>query len=168
LSGPDAFVATLGGARILASDQVRIVREAGEAARGGLAPVALQPGQTTVWDGRWAFEGGAPGQTISALAGQAAGLSPADRARLHGIPASDRPSLPVLRDVDGHVWLPSLAMAALGDHIEGTKGLVRSLVGPRFSAACGLVRREDEIGQSPAWRNRILRPMLGRKIRADG
>jgi tRNA(Ile)-lysidine synthase len=49
-----AFVATLAGARIEAeAAQVRFLREAGEAARGGLAPLSLGAGQIGVWDGRF-------------------------------------------------------------------------------------------------------------------
>jgi tRNA(Ile)-lysidine synthase len=48
------FVATLAGARIEADvDRARFHREPGEAARGGLAPITLQAGETGVWDGRF-------------------------------------------------------------------------------------------------------------------
>lgn len=49
-----AFVATLAGARIEAGRvHVRFRREAGEAARGGLASIGLRAGETAVWDGRF-------------------------------------------------------------------------------------------------------------------
>jgi tRNA(Ile)-lysidine synthase len=48
LRGPDAFTATLAGARVLAGDDVRLVREAGEAARGGLHSQVLPPGEPVV------------------------------------------------------------------------------------------------------------------------
>lgn len=49
-----SFVASLAGARIEADpDRVRFLREPGEAARGGLAPMRLEAGETGVWDGRF-------------------------------------------------------------------------------------------------------------------
>jgi tRNA(Ile)-lysidine synthase len=147
LRGPGAFTATLAGARVLAgADEVRLAREAGEAARGGLPPLDLPPGQTVVWDGRWALGADAGGLRIQALAGLAARLGPKDAAALRGIPASDRPSLPVLRDAEGSVRLVRLATAGHDDHIDGAAGCVRVLVEPRFKAACGLIQREDGIG----------------------
>jgi tRNA(Ile)-lysidine synthase len=54
LVAAEPFVATLAGARVEAGrDQVRFLREAGEAARGGLAPITLKAGETGVWDGRF-------------------------------------------------------------------------------------------------------------------
>jgi tRNA(Ile)-lysidine synthase len=54
LAGDGEVAATLAGARIEAdAAQVRFRREPGESARGGLAPLALQAGETGVWDGRF-------------------------------------------------------------------------------------------------------------------
>lgn len=54
LAGTTVFVASLAGARIEAGpDHVRFLREVGEAARGGLAPLSLKAGETGVWDGRF-------------------------------------------------------------------------------------------------------------------
>ncbi|HZZ32893.1 MAG TPA: tRNA lysidine(34) synthetase TilS [Phenylobacterium sp.] len=54
LVGDDAFIVSLAGARIEADGEiVRFRREPGEAARGGLAPLSLRPGETGVWDGRF-------------------------------------------------------------------------------------------------------------------
>jgi tRNA(Ile)-lysidine synthase len=54
LTEPAPFVATLAGARVEAGAQeVRFLREPGEAARGGLAPIRLKAGETGVWDGRF-------------------------------------------------------------------------------------------------------------------
>lgn len=48
------FAASLAGARVeVEAIQVRFLREPGEAARGGLAPLRLQAGETAVWDGRF-------------------------------------------------------------------------------------------------------------------
>jgi tRNA(Ile)-lysidine synthase len=54
LAGAELFVASLAGARVEAGAlHVHFLREAGEAARGGLAPIALKAGETGVWDGRF-------------------------------------------------------------------------------------------------------------------
>lgn len=54
LTADASFTATLAGARIEADGgAVRFRREPGEAARGGLAPLALNAGETGVWDGRF-------------------------------------------------------------------------------------------------------------------
>ena len=54
LIGDAPFTASLAGARIEAdTEHVRFLREPGEAARGGLAPIRLQAGETGVWDGRF-------------------------------------------------------------------------------------------------------------------
>jgi len=148
LRGPETFIAALGGARVMAAAGVRLTRESGEAARGGLEPLDLRVGEAAVWDGRWEVGAGAPGLRVQALAGLAARLAPADAATLAGVPASDRPSLPVLRDGEGRVRLARLATAGHDDHIEGAIGRVRLLVEHRFKAACGLMRREQDIGTS--------------------
>jgi tRNA(Ile)-lysidine synthase len=168
LRGPGSFTASLGGARVMAADGVRLTREAGEAARGGLQPLDLGMGEAAVWDGRWEVCAGAPGLRVQALAGLAARLEPADAAVLAGVAASDRPSLPVLRDGGDRVRLARLATAGHDDHIEGAVGRVRLLVEHRFKAACGLMRREQDIGTTAAWRSSIRHPMLERKVRANG
>jgi len=54
LVGEDEFIASLAGARVEAAPGVvRFQREAGEAARGGLARLKLMAGETAVWDGRF-------------------------------------------------------------------------------------------------------------------
>jgi tRNA(Ile)-lysidine synthase len=146
LAGPQAFVAGLAGARIVAGDMVRLTREAGEGARGGLLSLDLEPGQSQVWDGRWQIEARAPGFRVGALAGSAAALNSEDTRRLRAIPASDRPSLPVLHDLGGQLRLVCLATAGQEDHKDREGGLFRMLVARRFEAACGLIEREDEIG----------------------
>ncbi|WP_454761398.1 tRNA lysidine(34) synthetase TilS [Caulobacter segnis] len=128
----ETFAATLSGARIEAGDDVLICRDAGETARGGLAPLDLAPGQTGVWDGRWEVTAGDAPLTVSALKGRATSLSAADRARLVAIPASARPALPlILSPLDG----PDLAP-------EGG-GRARLLVLGRFEAAVGLIDQES-------------------------
>jgi tRNA(Ile)-lysidine synthase len=165
LRGAQDFTAGLAGARILAGQAVRLTREAGEAARGGLAPIELEPGQDAVWDGRWAVRANEAGVRVEALSGLAARLSAGDAALLRGVPASDRPSLPVLRDATGSI---RLAKTRSSDNMMDGVVDVHGLVQPRVRAACGLIVREDQIGRTPAWRDPIIRPMLGRKLRADG
>ena len=54
LAGAEPFTAGLAGARIEAdTSRARFRREAGEVARGGLAPLRLQAGEMAVWDGRF-------------------------------------------------------------------------------------------------------------------
>lgn len=54
LRGADPFAATLAGAAVIATAAtVRVQREPGEAARGGLATITVGPGETAVWDGRF-------------------------------------------------------------------------------------------------------------------
>lgn len=120
LLGAESFVATLAGARIEAENgMVRIFREAGEARRGGIAPLT-PPG---VWDGRFEI---ASGHEVRQVSGIARRLSPQDQARLSDFPAAARGALPALIAVDGSVRL----------------GPLDSLVGERLRAAAGLVQRE--------------------------
>jgi tRNA(Ile)-lysidine synthase len=146
LRSDEAFTTGLGGARVSASAGVRLAREAGEAARGGLAAVDLPPDEAVVWDGRLELTARTPGWRVQALSGLARRLEDADIAVLRDIPASDRPSLAVLRHADGRVRLVRLASAGEGDHKDEAVGAVRMLGEHRFKAACGLIQREDDIG----------------------
>lgn len=122
LRGSAPFVATLAGARIEADDvTVRIFREAGEAARGGLAPMR-PPG---VWDGRFEI---AAGHEVRRLAGLARRLAPDAQVSLRALPPAARGALPVIVDEDGAIDLAA----------------VESLVGARLHAAAGLVQREPD------------------------
>jgi len=109
------------------------VRDAGQAARGGLAPAALPCGEPRVWDGRFELRGDRPGLTVRALAGLAARLEPAQRRLLREVPAPARPALPALVQADGRVTCPILA---------GNSGLARDLVHDRMRAACGAIMKE--------------------------
>ena len=63
--GGERFVSTLAGARIEADGGVvRIAREPGEAARGGLQPRDLPLRQEVVWDGRFAVTAHTPGLIV--------------------------------------------------------------------------------------------------------
>jgi tRNA(Ile)-lysidine synthase len=121
----EPVTATLAGARIEAdADEVRFLREAGEAARGGLAPLQLAAGDTGVWDGRFEISAERPFE-VRTLRSLAARLGGADRAALRPIPARARPALPV---------------SVEGDDVRLLKA--RPLALERLHAACGLVERE--------------------------
>jgi tRNA(Ile)-lysidine synthase len=126
--------ASLAGARVEAdADRILVVREAGEARRGGLAPLALRPGETVVWDGRWEMTAKAPGLEARALAGLARRLAPDQRRALAALPAPARPGLPAIVDAEGAVSSPLLGTSPVR---------LVSLAEDRLRAAAGLVGRE--------------------------
>ncbi len=130
LAGPEAFTATLAGAKILAeAGQIVFVRNAGERARGGLAPITL-PG---VWDGRYEIAGEGEAQ---ALGGLISSLPADQRRNLAGIPAPARPSLPVIV-LGGAVSCPVLAAVSNSD--------IQGLVLGRFLTACGVYAHERDL-----------------------
>jgi tRNA(Ile)-lysidine synthase len=138
VNGAEPFTATLAGARIEAIvDAVRFMRDAGESARGGLAPLDLIANELTVWDGRFEIVADRLGLTATALKGYASRLPAAERDALKAVPAAARPALPVVIDSSGAVSCPLLA---------GTSSVqVRSLVLERFCAAVGLIQREADL-----------------------
>lgn len=134
LAGPGPVSATLCGSKIIAGDtQVLIARDAGEAARGGLQPMALRLGEAVVWDGRFELTADRAGLTVRPLAGLAARLDPAERRALAILLSLARPALPAIVDADGRVTCPFLA-----------GGPVRAidLVQARMQAACGAISQE--------------------------
>ena len=134
LAAGESFSTTLAGARIEADAvEVRLMRDAGEMARGGLAPMTLAPGRAQVWDGRFETVSETGGE-IRPLKGLAAALSRPEREEILRFAAHARPSLPVLTQSPG--LSPVLAARA---------GRVRALAGPRLWAACGLVAHEGDI-----------------------
>jgi len=147
LVGGDAFVATLGGARIEASDHdVRLEREAGEAARGGLAPLGLEAGRPVIWDGRFEIAADQAGLVVEPLRGQGARLDPRDRAVLGSIPAAARLALPVWRKLDDEGAWARLALDDVHDHLGYNGVRCRALCEERLAACAGVVSREAEIG----------------------
>ena len=97
LNAAEDFTATLVGARIEALGETVIVgREAGEMRRRPVPDVALEPGRSAVWDGRYEITAREPGWTVTAAIGRLNALSRADRAIVNTIPARARASLPVL------------------------------------------------------------------------
>jgi tRNA(Ile)-lysidine synthase len=150
LKTEQAFVATLGGARIESvQDRLVLEREAGEAARGGLAPLPLEAGRPVVWDGRFEIVADQPGLVVEALRGQGSRLGPDDRAALAGIPAAARPALPLWRKLDDRVAPPRLAVAPPHPHLRYNGVRCRVLCEERLAAASGAVTREAEIGAIP-------------------
>jgi tRNA(Ile)-lysidine synthase len=140
LQSGEAFAATLSGARVEAVEDILICRDAGETARGGLAPLDLDPGQTGVWDGRWEVTAGATPLTVNALKGKASSLRSPQRAQLSATPAPARPSLPLILRPGAAPYTPALDGPDLAD--EGS-GRARPLVLDRFRAAIGLIDQES-------------------------
>ena len=134
LRGGAVFRTALRGARIIADqDEVLFARDAGEVRRGGLAALALEPGQLSVWDGRFELVAARGGLTVQPLAGLAARLPAAERSALRALPAAARPGLPALVDANGAVTCPVLA---------GGAATARALVQARFRAASGAISKE--------------------------
>jgi tRNA(Ile)-lysidine synthase len=134
LSGEEGFTATLAGARVQADETVTIGRDAGERARGGLRPVAVEPGRPAVWDGRFEVTSASQG-TVQALGGLAARLPEAQRAALKAAPGWLRPALPAFVEPEGEVSCP----------VTGGPARACSLVAERLLAACGVITREREL-----------------------
>lgn len=134
LRGDGEVVATLAGARIeTVADEVRIAREAGEARRDGLQPLALAAGGAGVWDGRFEVEAGAQGLEVRALRGLARRLPQDQQRGLTAAPAAARAALPAIVTDDGGVSCPLLG---------ASPARVESLIEGRLRAAAGLIARE--------------------------
>lgn len=136
-SGADVTT-VLAGARIEANgDHVLIMREPGELARSGAAPIALQPGVETVWDGRFALTVAEPGWSAASASGRLSALPPVDRARLQPLPAAARAAMPVLiRDGSGDTRLAG----------EGTE--IAGLVEQRLALALDTTPHEGALDRS--------------------
>ncbi len=135
LAGEGEVAATLAGAKLIAdASRILIVRNPGEAARGGLAPLALAPGETRVWDGRFEIVAGDEAVVIEPVAGHARGLDPQARSAIRTLPVAVRGGLPSYRTAAGDRICPILAQAG--------PLRVRSLVAARFHAATGMISKE--------------------------
>jgi tRNA(Ile)-lysidine synthase len=135
LIGDTAIALTLAGARIEADrTEVRFLREPGEAARGGLAPLPLAPGEAAVWDGRFEILVETPGLVVRSLGGHLGRLPPAERPALARLAARARPGLPAIFRGDALLGCPVLGAVA------GVRA--RPLALDRLRAACGVIVRE--------------------------
>jgi tRNA(Ile)-lysidine synthase len=127
-------VATLAGVRVhVGAQSVRIVRDAGEAARGGLAPLRLTVGTPAAWDGRYELVARIPGLEVRRLAGLAGRLPRDEKAVLAALPAAARPGLPAIVHPAGEVTSPVLGVSP-ADAVALTEA--------RLLAAAGLIQRE--------------------------
>jgi tRNA(Ile)-lysidine synthase len=134
LAGNGPLTASLAGARIEADDRgVRFLREAGEAARGGLSPLRLAAGETGVWDGRFEISAERAIE-VRRLAGHASRLSRGEKAALNGFAAAVRPGLPLVVGGGGEIACPVLTA------VTGVR--VAPLGFERLQAACGAIDRE--------------------------
>lgn len=134
LRSGETFTTTLCGARIEADEvEVRFMRDPGETARGGLAPLSLTRGSAAVWDGRFEVVAEAPCE-IRPLKGLAAKLSHADRARVAAFPPAARAALPVV--LGNRTLSPAIACSGVR---------VRCLVRARLRLACGVIAHEKDI-----------------------
>jgi tRNA(Ile)-lysidine synthase len=130
----EAGKGALAGAKLIPDGEAFLfVRDAGEAARGGLGPVLLEPGQTAVFDGRFEIHA-REAMEIRALRGFSARLPHLEQRALTTICAAARPALPLAVRQDG-LSCPILAAAGLAD--------VRDLVAARLAAACGAIAHES-------------------------
>jgi tRNA(Ile)-lysidine synthase len=138
LATGERFVASLGGARLAAGNELLIAREAGEYARGGSTEIQLSAGKPAVWDGRFELTAVSDGLVVRPLRGLAVQLEEAEKKRLYQIPAAARGALPAVVEPSGRVSGPILAASVPG---RGQTRL-RGLTAERFAAACGLIERE--------------------------
>lgn len=136
LNAGEAFTATLAGTRVEADKKgVRFMRDAGEIARGGLAPIRLTPGESAVWDGRFELVADRP-VAVSALKGYAAKLPRAENAALAAVPPAARPGLPAIVEPSGAVHCP---VVAAEPQIQA-----RPLALTRYRAAMGFIKKEAQ------------------------
>jgi tRNA(Ile)-lysidine synthase len=132
----EAVIAPLSGARAIADrDEVMFVRNAGDATRAGLEPLALEPGRPAVWDGRFELEAPGPDVVVRALAGLTEHLAKRERVALRRLPSPARPALPVVGNPAATMTCPILARGEVR---------LRSLVGLRFLAAAGAAATESQ------------------------
>jgi tRNA(Ile)-lysidine synthase len=133
IAAGEVFQATLAGAKIVAGTDLLIVRDCGEARRGGLKEISTPAGAVAIWDGRFQITANGRALRVRALAGASASLDSLQHKTLRALPAAVRPGLPAIDDV-GRLSSPILAGAS--------DARLRSLVGARFLAACGAISQE--------------------------
>lgn len=138
IRGGAAFVATLAGARIERDGEVvRVVRDAGEFARRGLADQELPPDQAVVFDGRFEVTARRAGLRLGPLRGRVSRLSKAESLAIRSVPTRARAGSPAVVSPDGAVSSPLFA--------DGLDIDVRSLVTPRLAAALSVINCESTV-----------------------
>ncbi|MDP3403296.1 MAG: tRNA lysidine(34) synthetase TilS [Brevundimonas sp.] len=138
LNAGEDFTATLAGARIEArGTTVTVGREAGELRRRPAPDIALQPGVSAVWDGRYEITAREPDWIVTAAIGRLNALSRPDRAIVNTIPAWARGALPVL--IRDGAPAPVLAWR---------QARVRSLAPRRLSLALGETTQESDLDRT--------------------
>ena len=145
LRSGELFTATLCGARIEATGEVVIARDAGRIAPGMRE---LAAGGETVWDGRFLVSADRPCR-IGPLRGWAAALPPVERRALKAVPVAARAALAAFHDGQA-VTCPILA--------HGSWAGARSLVFERLWGACGRIAREADVarGADSGWTSGAL------------
>ena len=110
---------TLGGCQLVAQGaSVLVWRELAEVE----GPIALSPGKTLVWDGRFRVEAAMScpeGVTVGPLGKDRGSLSPDASRRLRTLPGAVRASLPALRDAEGLAGVPALQWVRGSAHFLG-------------------------------------------------
>jgi tRNA(Ile)-lysidine synthase len=134
----EPFVSTVGGALTSTDgEHLAIVRETGDRRSRPTATLALEPGTTVVWDGRFEARVREPGLRLAPLAGRAARLDKDSRGALAALSPAVRRALPAVIEASGSAACPTLSP---DPRIE-----IRSLVTARLAAACGVVQKEAQI-----------------------
>lgn len=141
LAGGGEAAFTLLGARLEpGGGGVLLMRQMRGRQAAPLAPVRLEPGVATVWDGRFEVTAGREGLSIAPALGRLSALAPADRAWLSPLPPAARGAFPVILERDGR---PVLAFRAA--RLEG-------LVANRFDLwarlATGETPHEGEVART--------------------
>jgi len=138
LDQPGPVIATLAGAKLVAAENILLVREAGAFRRYGTPAMPLDVHSESVWDGRFAISGvGSAGLAVAPLAGATKLLPKIQQVKLSTLSREVRPGLPMILAQDGGATCPILA--------EGGTVRAKSLVAARLIAVCGLISNESEI-----------------------
>ncbi|HEY2049056.1 MAG TPA: tRNA lysidine(34) synthetase TilS [Caulobacteraceae bacterium] len=138
--------ATLAGARIACENGHVIIAREGADTRAGRPPVlALPPGVSVVWDGRFEVVAHEPDLKIRPLAGAMSRLAPADRQTVLEAHPLARPAMPLVERSNGSVFLPG----------PGADVEAQPLIMSRLKAASGVIDHETAI---VAWRTRPQQP----------
>lgn len=138
LTSNEAFAATLGGARIIASEsKVTLCRETRDRRGRSCAAIELTPGRLLVWDGRFEVLAHEGGFSMTALGGHASRLNAEARGRLAMVSSAARAALPAVIDKAGAVSCPTL--------VRDPRFEVRSLALNRMAGVFDMIENEARI-----------------------